>query len=101
MLLDNGDLLVAGGYDANDDPVAQSETYTPFTLEADSASLSAASGGTVNFHLVAGSANALRNYIVLGGVTGTVPGTSLPGGFATLPLNWDAFTDLVMLLLTS
>jgi len=37
-----------------------------------------------------------RNYLVLAGVTGTSPGTPLPGGLATLPLNWDAVTDLVL-----
>ena len=35
---------------------------------------------------------------MLGSITGTSPGTPLPGGQATLPLNWDAFTDLVLTL---
>ena len=51
-------------------------------------------GGTVNFDLQAGSANANREYVLLGGASGTSPGTQLPGGLATLPLNWDAVTDL-------
>jgi hypothetical protein len=55
-------------------------------------------GGTVNFFLDAGSANAGRNYLILGGVSGTAPGTTLPGGMTVLPLNWDAFTDFVLLL---
>ena len=37
-----------------------------------------------------------RGYILLGGVSGSSPGTSLPGGAAVLPLNWDAFTNLVI-----
>ena len=40
--------------------------------------------------------NPNRNYLVLSGVTGTVPGTLLPKGLATLPLNWDVFTDIVL-----
>jgi hypothetical protein len=56
------------------------------------------SGGTVNFYLFGSSGNAMRNYILLGGVSGTVPGTTLPGGLATLPLNWDVFTGIVISL---
>jgi hypothetical protein len=55
-------------------------------------------GGTVNFYLFGGSGNALRDYILMGSVSGMVPGTSLPGGLATLPLNWDDFTGNVISL---
>jgi len=65
-------------------------------LEADSFSVSATLGGTVAFSLSGGMNHSGRNYIVLGSVTGTVPGTPLPGGAAILPLNWDAFTTLVL-----
>jgi len=59
-------------------------------------------GGTVvNFSLQAGAANAGRTYLLLGSVTGTVPGTALPGGLAVLPLNWDLFTDTVLYLLNT
>ena len=34
-------------------------------------------------------------YLMLGSVSGTSPGTVLPGG-VTLPLNWDVFTNLVL-----
>jgi len=64
----------------------------PFVQEA---------GGTVNFFLKAGINNANRNYLVVGGVTGTDPGTALPGGYATLPVNWDFFSDIVMSYLNS
>ncbi|MFH1998768.1 MAG: hypothetical protein ABIK28_03760 [Planctomycetota bacterium] len=57
-----------------------------------------ATGGTVNFLLNAGSSHAGRNYLMLGGVTGTYPGYPLPGGYVTLPLNWDIFTDLALSL---
>jgi hypothetical protein len=34
-------------------------------------------------------------------MTGTDPGTPLPGGKATLPLNWDIFTGLVINLINT
>jgi hypothetical protein len=37
-----------------------------------------------------------RNYFLLGSMSGTEPGILLPGGQATLPLNWDFFTDLTL-----
>jgi hypothetical protein len=64
-------------------------------LVADSHTLSASTGGTVDFGLYAGLENAQRNYLVLGSISGTTPGTPLPGGYVTLPLNWDVFTDIV------
>ena len=57
--------------------------------------LSAAAGGRINLCLEAGKANKGRHYLVLGSISGTSPGTQLPGGLV-LPLNWDAFTDLVI-----
>jgi hypothetical protein len=56
---------------------------------------------SIDFTLDAGMANAGRNYIVLGSVTGTEPGYPLPGGHATLPLNWDPFTDLILIIMNS
>ena len=58
-------------------------------------------GGTVNFHLCGYGENAGRNYLVLGSVSGTTPGIQLPGGQAVLPLNWDAFTNVVIALSNS
>lgn len=55
-------------------------------------------GGSVSFSLDAGMDHANRSYLLLGGATGTSPGTPLPGG-VILPVNWDAFTDLEMALL--
>ena len=66
------------------------------SLGADSDSIPATAGGTVTFVLDAGAVNASRNYIMLGSVTGTAPGIPLPGGMATLPLNWDIFTTLTV-----
>jgi hypothetical protein len=47
----------------------------------------------VQFHLNAGAANAHREYILLGSVSGTEPGIPLPGG-SVLPLKLDDFTVL-------
>ncbi|MFH1998293.1 MAG: sialidase family protein [Planctomycetota bacterium] len=65
-------------------------------LSTDSGEISASSGGMVNFFLNAGASNAGRHYLLLGSASGINPGTALPGGYATLPLNWDALTDLVL-----
>ena len=65
------------------------------TLKADNHIISGYTGGTVNFTLNAGVNNAGRIYILLGGYTGTEPGTPLPGGYVTLPLNWDHLTDRI------
>lgn len=71
------------------------------SLLADSHTLYARETALVNFTLDAGVANAGRRYILLGSASGTTPGYSLPGGHATLPLNWDVITDLVVLLLNT
>ena len=63
--------------------------------------LSAAKGGKAEFSLKAGTVHAGRAYILLGSVTGTSPGTPLPGGKATLPINWDLFTNLVLGLINT
>jgi hypothetical protein len=70
-------------------------------LSVDAFALYATTGGSINFGLDAGIGNANRGYLVLGSVTGTSPGTPLPGGYVTLPLNWDAFTNIVVSLLNS
>ena len=68
-------------------------------LSADVYSISGSSGGVVNLYLFGDAPNGGRGYIMLGSVTGTAPGTPLPGGMATLPLNWDLFTNIVIQLL--
>lgn len=74
--------------------------YDP-VLGADVTSISELYGGTINFSLNAGLANAGRNHVLLGSVSGTSPGTTLPGGMATLPLNWDFFSDFVLRMLNT
>ena len=70
-------------------------------LWADTYTLSAAVGGTLNFTLDGGTGNAGRQYLLLGSMSGTAPGFPLPGGGATVPLNWDTFTDFVLTNLTN
>jgi hypothetical protein len=65
----------------------------PISLSTDRATFSAAMGGAVGLTLSAGPGHAQRPYFVLGSVTGSDPGTSLPGGLM-LPLNWDGFSVL-------
>ena len=68
------------------------------SLTADNTAIPSTAPSTTNFMLCAGPANAGRNYMVFGSVSGTMPGTPLPGGIVTLPLNWDVFTNLVLSL---
>jgi len=70
-------------------------------LSVDCYSICSEKGRTINFSLDAGSSNAFRNYIVLASVTGTDPGIPLPGGYTTLPLNWDVFTSLVVSMINT
>jgi hypothetical protein len=71
------------------------------SLWADKYEISITPGGVINFTLSAGLDNANRNYLIVGGVSGTSPGTTLPGGLTTLPVNWDWFSDLEMTLLNT
>jgi Tol biopolymer transport system component len=64
-------------------------------LVCDHSEVSAALGGEVRFSLLAGLINSKREYLLLGSTSGTSPGYPLPGGYAVLPLNWDAFTAAI------
>ncbi|MHC4942815.1 MAG: FG-GAP repeat domain-containing protein [Planctomycetota bacterium] len=84
--------------------------YTPGTvlyyhslgpLSFDTNQILANTGGSVQLSLDAGSANAGRSYLICGSITGTWPGTPLPGGQATLAVNWDLFSDLVWILINT
>ena len=68
------------------------------TLSTNTHTLSESTGGVIDFELDAGPDKANRYYLLLGGVTGTSPGWELPGGNATLPINWDVFTGLILKL---
>jgi len=53
-------------------------------------------GGQVEFIFAPGPAYAGRNYMLLASLSGTDPGTPLPGGLVTLPLNRDGLTQFVL-----
>ncbi len=67
------------------------------TLKGDAYTLSAAAGGAIDFTLDAGVAHAGRRYFLVGSVSDTKPGTTLPGG-EVLPLNYDAITLQTILM---
>jgi len=77
--------------------VGADEFTGEFLLTADAFSVSAATGGTINYTVFAGEAKAGRTYLMLGTLSGTVPGTVMPGGLVLLPLNMDVFTTAVVL----
>lgn len=72
----------------------------PNSLSADNYALPE-TGGTVIYSLYGYPENAGKNYIMVGSVSGTEPGTPLPGGKATLPLNWDVFTNIIIQLINT
>ena len=72
--------------------------YSAHSLDPDGYQISVAAGGIVPMTLIAGPENTGRSYLILGSVTGTSPGTPLPGGQVTLPINWDVFTELTISL---
>lgn len=82
-------------YDTYFDHAGEHSLYT------DVYSVSESLGGKVNFQLDAGAANGKRDYILLGGITGSSPGIPLPGGSEVLPIHWDIFTNLVLSLLNT
>ncbi|MFH2000567.1 MAG: VCBS repeat-containing protein [Planctomycetota bacterium] len=69
--------------------------YAKSTLSANAYTLPE-TGGSIDFHLAAGTEKNNRNYLLVGGVTGTEPGYPLPGGKATLPVNFDIFTFSIL-----
>jgi hypothetical protein len=71
------------------------------SLLVDTNQISGREGGVVNFSLIGGAANAGRSYFLLGCASGTDPGTLLPGGMATLPLNIDYLTDVIVLYMNT
>jgi len=63
-------------------------------LAADSYTIPENAGRSINILLDAGLTNAGRDYVLLGGVTGTSPGMQLP--LVTLPLNYDVITETII-----
>ncbi len=67
----------------------------PHDLYVDKDSVHTSTGGQFRFDLDAGADHANGFYFLLGSVSGTSPGTPLILG-PQLPLNWDAFTDTIL-----
>ncbi|MHC5209272.1 MAG: DUF1028 domain-containing protein [Planctomycetota bacterium] len=85
-----------------DDGVVSATLHPPVTISLDPRAvlhagfdeLSASAGGSVPFTVDFGGAAAGAGYVMLGGVSGTLPGVPLGGG--TLPLNVDVVTHLIL-----
>ncbi|MFH2002482.1 MAG: SBBP repeat-containing protein, partial [Planctomycetota bacterium] len=71
------------------------------SLDTDAGTISASTGGVLSLTLHPGADYAERTYLILGTVSGTEPGFTLPGGLMDLPIHWDAFTDVCLLWLNS
>jgi hypothetical protein len=67
-------------------------------LAATPSTISEANGGTQTFAIDAGAAHAGDLYAVIGTASGTTPGIVVPLGPLTIPLNFDAYTDLTVAL---
>ncbi|QDU68461.1 FG-GAP-like repeat-containing protein [Engelhardtia mirabilis] len=67
-------------------------------LSADAHLLSSSAGGTQTFLLDATNTSAGDAYLLLGSLSGTDPGTPLPLGAGTLPLNVDGYFGLTLTL---
>ena len=65
-------------------------------LKAEKERLHGTTGDSIEFWINAGAVNAGRDYVLLGSASGTSPGLPLPGGLATLPLNYDDLTTLTL-----
>jgi hypothetical protein len=63
-------------------------------------SVSVAAGAVVDLSMDAGIPNGNKPYLLLGTLSGNMPGYSLPGGL-NLPINWDSLTDLIMIALNT
>lgn len=90
--------LLSGNFDYGSEPVGGVYFFHAIgPLSAEPVNfINEKTGGSIDLNIKAGTLNADRNYLILGTVTGTSPGTALPGGLATLPVNWDPFTDLAL-----
>jgi len=89
-----------GALEVQDQPFVDAHKYRALiewrTLMAAPASLSAGAGGVVDFVLEVGAPGAGRRYVLAGGMSGSSPGTLLPGGLAIVPINSDALTDFIL-----
>lgn len=75
--------------------------FVPGALTTSISTLSRTTHNTVTFYLDSGSRYAGRDYLLLGTMSGTSPGTFDPATGLTLPLNWDPFTGFVYMYANS
>jgi hypothetical protein len=68
----------------------------PITLTSDVNAIDAGTGGSANLSLAAGGSHGGRSYGIFGSLSGSIPGTPLPGGLTTLSINWDWFTNILI-----
>ena len=68
------------------------------SLQAEPSSISATAGGTQNWTIDCGTAEASNIYVVLGSTSGHRPGLPSPFGPQLIPLNFDAWTQLSLSL---
>jgi hypothetical protein len=86
----NNDIVEAGLDDFNVERI-----ITNPALWAGAYSFSAPSGCNIPILIDAGSTYGSRAYKIVGGLSGSSPGTPLPGG-KTLPVNWDWMTSFIL-----
>lgn len=92
-----GEWELVGMHQASHDTIAAYDLSTvKLPLMVDVEEIKAHLGGTANFSLYAGVAHANRFYGLFGGTSGSQPGIPLPGGMATLPINWDWFSTVLV-----
>ena len=70
-------------------------------LEGHTSFIPHGTGGKVQLTLSGGPGCAGRDYLMLGSVSWNAPGIPLPGGQATMAVNWDPFTNMVLNLLNT
>jgi|GEM_PF-801189 len=71
------------------------EYATTHILKADRFALDVKTGGIVIFNIDAGSQFSERGYVIIGSLSGTVPGVYLPGGGGVLRLRWDSISAYI------
>lgn len=95
-----------GALEYQDQPLAAApkhsalEEWRPLVLAANTAQLAVGAPLTANFTLTGGAGHAGRAYLIVAGVSGSFPGTMLPGGDTVL-VNVDALTLAIIAQLSS
>jgi hypothetical protein len=87
----NGDFAVKPGLTTGTAAIVRGHVGS---LQANPAAISASAGGTHTWSIDCGPAQANLLYIVIGSMSGTRPGFPSPLGPQTIPLNFDAWTQL-------